>query len=88
MSVSAADLASLPTDEKISIIMDRAVSGNLGEYIPLGDNAYRITADGKTFIVHRQSSFWAVAFKGAAASASDVARATRIVLARGSEGDV
>ncbi len=58
------------TAEKIETIVDcylgarRTVSGTCGSLVEVEPGVYRVTADGLTVIVHRDTVGWCVSFKG------------------------
>jgi hypothetical protein len=58
------------TPEKIETIIlcyfggNRTTRGTCGELVEFEPGCYRVTADGKTVIVHRDTIGWCVSFKG------------------------
>lgn len=57
------------TAEKIETIVlcylrSRTTQGTMGSLVEFEPGVYRVTADGKTFIVHRDTIGWCVSFKG------------------------
>jgi hypothetical protein len=81
------------TAEKIETVVgcylqDRVAFGSLGALVEFEPNRYRVTADGKTFIVRSTAHGWEVRFKGFAGLDVELIEAARLALDGGSRRDV
>jgi hypothetical protein len=82
------------TAEKIETIVlcylgaNRTTEGSMGSLVEFEPGFYRVTADGKTFIVHCGAVGWSVSFKGFQGIDRDLIFAAGNALDGGSRSDV
>jgi hypothetical protein len=90
----AAALAAMSTAEKIETVVlcylrgAGTTSGACGSLVEFEPGVYRVTADGKCFIVHRETIGWCVSFKGFQGVDRDLCSAAANALDGGNDRDV
>jgi hypothetical protein len=90
----AAALTAMSTAEKIETVVlcylrgGRTTEGACGSLVEFEPGVYRVTADDKTFIVHRATIGWCVSFKGFQGVDNELCFAASLALDGGNGRDV